>query len=147
VHFDPRGDEGSRRVRTEDRHRMRQRARCPPRVIVAERDEGRGCEAGTDVAPGRAEVVRRSHVPNVRSVLRHGGTSAVGRRVVDDDDADVAVRGMQPRQRREQFGAAIACDHDDREELGERRRRRMRLRRGVRHDRPATRRVNGSKPR
>jgi hypothetical protein len=107
-------------MRVEQRLRARQRARLPPRVVVAERDVRSVHRAHAERAAGRAAVALERDQPHRGEALAHELGRAVARGLVDDDDLRALGQRGEPPQRVQQLARAVARDHDDRDAAGQR---------------------------
>ena len=108
-----RREHGDARRRVHGARRALQRARRPPRVVVAQGHVGRIEQAQADVARRRAMIAIEGEDLDVAMTRTHGRDRAVARAVVDHDDGRALGKGRQPRQGGQQPLAAVAGDDDD----------------------------------
>ena len=91
----------------------RQRARRPPRVVVAQGHVGRVERPQRDVARARSAVAIERDDLDVAVARTHGLDRPVARAVVDHDDGRALRQRRQAREGRKQPLAAIATHDDD----------------------------------
>ena len=89
-----------------------QRAGLVPAVVLGERDVGGVDRGHAGVAPGRARVRGQAHHVDARDPLGDL-RCAVGRRVVDDDDARALGQAREVLERAGDAPGAVVHDDDD----------------------------------
>ncbi len=113
AHEDARRDHGERRVPVEGVRRARERVRCPPRVVVRQRDVRGPQVLDADVASRRTDVAAQPDDVEVREAAREPRGGAVGGVVVDHDDRRARRQCAQPLHRARHLDVAIVGEDGD----------------------------------